>query len=346
MKISREAAPAWVFAGRIPSLDGMRAISILLVIVSHAFDERFHGTWSVGHFGVTCFFVISGFLITLLLVRERERSGKVSIPRFYQRRVLRIVPAYLTLIVAVAVLEYAGVYSISSSTWVRALTYTSCFSTLTMAPVLGHSWSLSVEEHFYLLWPILFKYCRPRTAVTILATYIAVAPVLRWLIVRNGIAWLDTSYSSPSQMASIAVGCVLAFAVTGMALSPRLLTAMGGLLLVCSFALGSHPDIRFVVSDTLRACGFGCVMVAILYMSPQNLLSRLLNSGPFTWIGVLSYSLYLWQQPLTRAMDARWWSFPALILIAWVSYRYIESPFLALKESMRRRTPAVIAVTP
>ncbi len=79
-------------------------------------------------------------------------------------------------------------------------------------------------------------------------------------------------------------------------------------------------------------------MIAILYIRPENVLAKILNSRPFSWIGVLSYSLYLWQQPMTDMRIAAWWGIPALFGIAWISYRYIERPFLVLKETLRRDT--------
>jgi peptidoglycan/LPS O-acetylase OafA/YrhL len=321
----------------------MRAIAIALVILSHVEEDTFQGTWSLGHFGVTSFFVISGFLITLLLIRERERGGDISIARFYQRRAFRILPAYVVLMGGVAILQFADVYAISSVSWLRVFTYTSCFSTLMMAPVLAHTWSLSVEEHFYFLWPVLFKYCRPRTAVAILATYIVAAPLLRWVILRSAVSWLDPNYASPSQMASIAVGCVLAFAVTTASdkiPSSSLLIGLGIALLAASLAMGGHPNLRSVFSDSLRACGFGLIMVAILSMRQENPMARLLNSRPLTWIGVLSYSLYLWQQLLTHSKTPAWWDLPALFAIALVSYHFIERPFLVFKESLNAKREA------
>jgi peptidoglycan/LPS O-acetylase OafA/YrhL len=316
----------------------MRAIAISSVIFGHVYYDKLQRAWTVAHFGVTSFFVISGFLITLLLIREREREGDISIVRFYQRRALRILPAYVVLLGAVAVLQFAGVYTISLSSWLRVLTYTSCFSLSTVAPVLGHTWSLSVEEHFYFLWPVLFKYCRPRTAVAILVAYIAAAPFLRWYMLRAAIPWLDI-FASPSQMASIAVGCVLAFVVASeRMIPPPFAVGLGIALLIPSLFLGAHPDLRTVLDDSLRSGGAGLVMIGILTTRQTGLVSRVLNSRPLTWIGVLSYSLYLWQQPLTFAKAAAWWDLPVLLAVALASYHFVERPFLALKESFVRKT--------
>lgn len=335
---SSHPVPRWALSGRIPCLDGMRALAILLVVLSHLFPHRIRGAWSLGHLGVTFFFVISGFLITLLLIRERDRSGDISAASFYKRRALRILPAYVTLLLGIGVLSLAGLYAIPLSSWARAITYTSCFSLLTMAPVLGHTWSLSVEEHFYLIWPVLFRKCSPRLILSTLAAYVVLAPILRWLIIRNHVLWLDPNYSSPSQMASIAVGCLLAIATTkGMLPRRRLLALAGIALFMAPLLLHRFPLILDSTADTFRACGAGLVMLGILSMEAGSAWWKLLNSRPFVWIGVLSYSLYLWQQPLTSKSVPFWWGIPTLLLVASLSYRFVESPFLRLKDKVSQK---------
>jgi len=330
--------PRWALSGRIPCLDGMRALAILLVVLSHLSSHGIRGTWSLGHLGVTFFFVISGFLITLLLIRERDRSGDISAAGFYKRRALRILPAYVTLLLGIGALSVAGLYAIPLSSWARAITYTSCFSLLTMAPVLGHTWSLSVEEHFYLIWPLLFRKCSPRLILSTLAAYIVLTPILRWLIIRNHVLWLDPNYSSPSQMASIAVGCLLAVAITKGALPRRSLLAAGGIVLfLVPLLLHGFPLILASTADTFRASGAGLVMLGILFMDEGSICWRLLDSKLLVWIGVLSYSLYLWQQPLTSRSVPFWWGIPALLVVAWLSYRFVESPFLKLKDKASQK---------
>jgi peptidoglycan/LPS O-acetylase OafA/YrhL len=103
-----KSSPAWIRQGKIPCLNGLRAFAILAVIASH-YNRRFEGSWAIGHFGVTSFFVISGFLITLLLIRERNQTGRVSLKEFYIRRALRILPAYLTFLLVMFLLQITGV---------------------------------------------------------------------------------------------------------------------------------------------------------------------------------------------------------------------------------------------
>jgi len=337
--------PPWVWNGTVPSLNGLRALAILSVMASH-YNRQFEGSWVIGHFGVTSFFVISGFLITLLLIRERKRTENVSLIGFYKRRALRILPAYFMFLFAMYLLHVAGILRTSAFSWLVALTYTSCFFAMKMDHHLSHTWSLSVEEHFYFLWPLLFRWTRPKTAVIILMVLLLINPVLRYVLYRLANPILDIDYSTPAQMGNIAVGCLIAFLVTG-GCFPRLLDLLqrhplkwmsAGILmiLVSVVSLRQHLAIHHALSDPARSAAFGLIMLGLLYSHPTNLVNRFLNSGPLNWIGILSYSLYLWQQPIIREHARIPGGIPASMLlllgIACASYYLIESPFLRLKQ--------------
>lgn len=322
---------------KIPSLDGLRAVAILCVIASH-WIGRFRTAGQLGHFGVTAFFVISGYLITELMLRERVRAGDVSIKRFYQRRALRILPAYMMYLLVIAALASAHVYQIKARGWLGALTYTSCFMIPSMTWGLVHTWSLSVEEHFYLIWPVLFRWLRPRTAIGLLSLVILVSPALRFYTAR----WFDPEYSSFSQMSSIAVGCLLAF-VLGYRVWPSSWTWGIGAIGIFALSFVGRGPLRSDLLDTERALGFALLMAMILSLSPQNLIYRILNWPLLAQIGVLSYSLYLWQQPLTDGRVPIWLGAPLLGMIAFLSYRFVESPFLRLKDRLEGRRPPATA---
>ena len=204
--------PSWVWRGTVPCLNGLRAFAILCVIASHVHESE--SSWSIGHFGVTSFFVISGFLITLLLLRERRATSTVSLSAFYIRRVLRILPAYFALLFVTALLAGAGLIRISGLTWAAVLTYTSCFVTLSISTALAHTWSLSVEEHFYLLWPILLSRVNLKWSGSLVAVYVVAAPLIRYELTGSHLPALDINYSSIVQMSSIGTGCLLALLVT------------------------------------------------------------------------------------------------------------------------------------
>src|SRR5947207_1759718 len=162
---------------RLPSLDGWRAVAIAMVVMSHFTAVRGFSPpawWTQafqGNLGVRIFFVISGLLITYLLLLEAERRGRPSLRSFYTRRVLRIFPVYFLYLGVVVGLTLAGLYTDTATAWIGSLPFTRNFIGQTQS-LTGHYWSLAVEEQFYLVWPItlvaLRLWERPRTAIGLL----------------------------------------------------------------------------------------------------------------------------------------------------------------------------------
>lgn len=150
--------------GYIPSLDGFRAISILLVIFGHLIINQLLPAplysilkeVSFGELGVRIFFVISGFLITYLLLKERSKNGGVNLKAFYIRRLLRIFPVFYFYLGIVAILNFSLGFQVPSLYFLSAALYIQNFSPWGSSWLIGHSWSLAVEEQFYLLWPAIF----------------------------------------------------------------------------------------------------------------------------------------------------------------------------------------------
>ncbi len=209
------ASPTWLEGGRIPCLDGLRALAILLVIYAHGHFPGDHLLplrtlkGRCGFLGVQIFFVLSGFLITTLMLREVRRTGRLHLGRFYLRRALRIVPAYAAYLVLLAILDAGGAVPLDNHQWLAAGTYTVNF--LPALPYhMSHLWSLCVEEHFYLLWPLMIAvlpldWCRRAVPACLAAAF-----ALRW-------ALLLISPSAPidlltfTRIDDIAVGCGIAF---------------------------------------------------------------------------------------------------------------------------------------
>src|SRR5438094_9463231 len=181
--------PTWLAAGRIPSLDGWRAVAVLLVLCVQAKryvhdSPLFTGLLGkCGFIGVQVFFVISGFLLTTLLLREKDRTGGVSLRQFYYRRMLRILLAYALYLLVLLVLQNHGLtYSpVNGRQWAAALTYTVNFLPGTIPGEISHLWSLSVEEHFYLLWPVLLAVCGLAASRRLAWGCVAVCLIARWL---------------------------------------------------------------------------------------------------------------------------------------------------------------------
>jgi peptidoglycan/LPS O-acetylase OafA/YrhL len=354
--------------GRIPSLDGIRAISILMVLYGHASSTRDfpvsiagkYGGWfgDVAHLGVLVFFVISGFLITSLLMREREATGTITLKRFYLRRVLRIFPAFYAFILVLAIAVWPGAIHLTVRDFAFALTYT-----VNYAPNppwrIGHLWSLSVEEQFYLLWPPTLLVLRKRRALVVAIAAIFAGPLVRvaireWIFHDDSHSLGDITKSFPAMFDYLATGCALAL------LRPWLLTRTWYLRLTASRWLAlaiplvllinrmsNHTTAILLGSPVMNAC------IALLIESGTrhagSLAGRFLNWKPIVFLGVVSYSLYLWQQLFLDYQSKAWMdAFPQNLVFAFLaalaSWSLIERPFVRLRSRLRRGTGLPVRV--
>ena len=368
--------PVWLWQGQLPSLNGLRALSILVVIVAHLSSKPntpFSFVHHSGAIGVEMFFVISGFLITLLLLREHRRQGTVSLRDFYLRRIFRIVPAYVFFLLVLLGLELAGVIHIPIESWARAVTYTtSFFDFQSGGQDLAHTWSLSVEEHFYLLWPCLLLLLGTRKSMLAAALCVVLTPLLRFALQRGlGEAHPDFNLFTPTRMDAIAVGCCLAFCATspgfrratGLATKWSTVAAVAGVALVIGVVMLSwvskvpafwdHVK-SFCLLDpfltaTLKPILLGWIVWTCV-CTPYSLVGRVLNCKILNHLGILSYSLYLWQQLFLHPERSHWtceWPYNVgfALTAAIISYVLIERPFLALKErlSLARKTQHAVS---
>ena len=322
-------------AGRIPSLDGLRAISIGAVLLGHA-STHFsiapfqipviqHALSVLAYFGVTVFFVISGFLITSLLLSEQARTSRISVPAFYRRRAYRILPASLFYILVVLLVGHASVMQS-----VYAFTFTTTFFFNEAYKPLQHLWSLSVEEQFYLLWPLIF--CTGiRNARTYCWSVMALSPVIRLAMLPKG----EDVYShfAPGLADSIAAGCLLAFYQEPIR------------KFVKKYFVSTLPFLGLSIVTVVVACGlyryqwvltWGLVasLIALVTCAAIERKDALLNSRPLVWMGVLSYSLYLWQQPFLvfdGPLNNLFFRLALTFACAYLSYRFVEQPMLMLR---------------
>jgi peptidoglycan/LPS O-acetylase OafA/YrhL len=340
--------------GRIPSLDGLRAISIGFVLVAHLAGTRGFPVSAAlgkmvefGDLGVHVFFVISGYLITRLLLEELERRQEIRLGRFYLRRTLRIFPPYYVLILALAIAQSLGWLQLAAHDVVRAISYTSNYYP-DRSWFTGHTWSLSVEEQFYLLWPAVIVVAGPRRAIVAAACVVLLGPVVRtasWELMPWSGEGIPNRFETVAD--SIAAGCVLA-GIRGWLhdrpLYMRALTspffAIVPLAVVAAGALHEHPLLYFAVEMSVMNVGAAlCLDWCITY--PEGRIGSLLNARPLVFVGLLSYSIYLWQQLfLNRASAAAINAFPVNILIAaaaaLTSYYVIEQPSLRLRRRIER----------
>ena len=339
---------------RLPALDGLRAVSIALVLVGHLSGThgfvRIH-SWvgDFSHLGVMVFFLISGFLITRLMLSEHEKRGRVSLGLFYARRALRLFPASYAFILCVSLLWVAGVIQLRPADIWHAVTYTVNYLP-SRSWQIGHLWSLSVEEQFYLIWPCIFVVFKPRKAGWATTATIFAGPVARmaaWMFLRK------TPYYElelfPTVADSLATGCLLAMAggwLEGKRWYLRLFRpgySLGllALILLINRNLGCTAVLVFGTS-VINVCL--AVLIHRSVYSPGDWVGQILNWRPVAFVGVLSYSLYLWQQLFMVRGSGAWINaFPqnliATVAAAFASYFLLEKPFLKLRGLLRTRVP-------
>lgn len=293
----------------IPSLDGLRSVAIALVFLSHAMMAAGIPRVVPGHFGVTLFFFLSGYLITTLMRLEVERTGTVNIRLFYIRRALRIFPTfYLVLAVAAVYGLYAGI----SEPWflIGQALHLSNYEIIwagwqaPIAPFTDVYWSLAVEEHFYLAFPALFLLMSRRTAPGRVAAWLlgACGLVLLWrciLVFGFSVPYDRTYMATDTRIDAILFGCALA--VWGNpALDPtriaestwkRLLFPLSIAGILVSLAIRDR-EFRETFGYTIQGlCLFPVFITAVRY--PEWGILRWLNVGWLKWIGLLSYAIYL-----------------------------------------------------
>lgn len=323
-----------------PALDGLRGAAILAVM-------GFHAAWTPqgGWAGVDIFFVLSGYLITRLLAAERATTGEIEIGRFYLRRLLRLGPALAALIVAE--LAYALIASDRQAVLQSvafAATYTMNFNrAFGFAPdgfgTLGHTWSLAMEEQFYLLWPWLFLFiARRRPLVWISGALIAII-CWRFFLVLHGADPERTYNGFDTHADALLIGCAIAL----MPLSDRARGLVNRFAFVPAFGLAAI--ILLMPHRTIEAQSWGltaaaiCSGLLIIASTQAGLAQRVLSARPLVHLGRISYGFYLWHFPILKIGGSylgRSWPATLVLLgvsylVALASYRFIERPFLRLK---------------
>jgi peptidoglycan/LPS O-acetylase OafA/YrhL len=291
------------FGFNIPGLDGLRAISILLVMLSHSGLQNA----VPGVFGVTIFFFISGFLITSLLIAEHKAANAVSIKRFYLRRILRLYPPLLIYIIVISAIWAARGLSTDFIGLFGALFY---FANYLYAiwpehvVVYGaHLWSLSVEEHFYLFFPLLFVLGigRNKTALCLL---IAMATVVRVIETHFGATETYTSVATECRYDTILTGCLTAIAVSSpdncrlMRLAVHPVVVIIALCVLLSTFVVRDPMFRQTFRFSIQNIALVPLVLSAVFTARYLMIKAILNWKPVKWIGVLSYSLYLWHYAL------------------------------------------------
>lgn len=343
--------------GYQPSLDGLRAFSVAAVMAYHLGLSWMGG----GFLGVDAFFVLSGFLITTLLLREYRTNGRISFRDFYVRRALRLLPALMMLLVAVAVyVLWFGPSGADSGTYreaVATILYVSNWQqayTLSFPFYLAHTWSLSIEEQFYVVWPVVLAIflalgIRGRQLLWLIALGACVLAILA--MSRTGFGDHDLArayFGTDTRAPALLIGCALAVALS-LGWVPRT-TAAQDLIRTVAWGSAGFIVVGWVIiegtgDERLFAGGLaaegpavGVVLLHVL-VAPQGLMARWLAKRPLAFVGRISYGLYLWHWPVYLIVEGWNWPFwPGVAVkiviaatLAVASFLVVEQPILSLR---------------
>ncbi len=344
------------------SLDGVRCFCILAVLWHHANPPNFPPISTRGFLGVDLFFVLSGFLIVTLLLREQSTVGKISLRKFYVRRALRIFPIYYGILLFLTL--FYGVFKPegdSAASFAAALpfylTYTSNWS-LVQAAGMGITWSLATEEQFYLFWPAIEKFCRKRVVYVVLVLVILVNQLINFGLLKGV---FSTIYRSPTIELEI-LNTTFTPICLGIGLAHLLHRSQSFNLVIRCLGHRHSPIVLLLVLLTLinfspiDISGFPRLLIQILMtlwlaslvVREDHALQPLMMAIPIVRIGKISYGMYMYHlwifaiaTNMTRWLLTHWGLgqlFPlfvsgtlATVLIAEISYRFYEMPFLMWK---------------
>jgi peptidoglycan/LPS O-acetylase OafA/YrhL len=284
----------------IPVIDGLRAVAILLVLITHFWRNG----PVVGGLGVTLFFFISGFLITGLLIDELRATSRINFAAFYWRRFRRLAPAMLLMVMVIFAVYWFGFGIWLGDEAVAGVFYVTNYVSISetyFSLVFGALWSLAVEEHFYLLFPLVMA-LGWRFGYRLLGGLLLLCMlVLLWrcYLVGYGHGW-RIYHSTDTRIDSILYGCVLAIALrlqinlTWLAQKSVLLLAVA---LLAWGTLVKDPAFRNTLRYTVQGLAFIPLFYRLVY-GGENWLTQVLQNPLMIWIGKLSYSLYLWHYPI------------------------------------------------
>ena len=346
----------------IPSLDGLRAASITIVFLAHlGLEDRVPGG-----LGVTVFFVLSGYLITTLLRTEHERSGRISLRGFYVRRIFRILPVFYVVLLLTVVGTWFGLGSGHVSRPIvvaQALHVTNYWAVLHPEQFVGGPgvlWSLALEEHFYLVFPLLFLALGraghgARRMGEVFVALCAVVLLWRLLLVHGfDVSAVRSGFSSDTRLDSLLVGAAAAMianpALESPNQSPRrlLLTAViGGLAIVGTLAV-RDPAFRETFRYSIQSIGAVAILRYVV-AQPSTVVGRLLNARPVVWIGQLSYGFYLIHFTIIEEVRRHVGPMPVVAVfslglalpLAWMLREGVEVPARRLRDRVLARGVAV-----
>jgi len=348
----------------VPAIDGLRALAVAAVVIYHAAPSWLPG----GFLGVTVFFVISGYLITSLLLAEQATQGRIDLPRFWLRRARRLLPAlYAMLVLLLAYVELTDPAEVARlrgdvlaaffyvTNWAFVFRHQPYFVVMGRPPLVQHLWSLAVEEQFYLVWPVIcavwLARWPKRRAVATVGIGIVVSALLMAVLVRGIGENPRAYYGTDTRAAELLIGALLAWLWPLRARPASAATASTdrrwlaevaswlslGVLVFCLVMLNEAHPALYRGGFAVTALASAAVLVLVTHPLSRS-LPAVLTLRPVQWVGLRSYSIYLWHWPvlmLTRPqLDVPLQGLPLFVLrclvtaiLAELSYRFIEQPF-------------------
>lgn len=344
-----------------PALNGLRGYAILLVIIFHASPHD----WLIGGFlGVDIFFTLSGFLITNLLIKECFSNNRINLKNFYLRRCLRLLPALGLVIAGFTIFSLiafdkgaivrgaidSAIVLLNVANWPRAFG-------IWRPEWLGNTWSLSIEEQFYILWPpILYfltkKSIQLHTILKVVLTLAAIAWCWRVYLTSQGADWMRVYNGTDTRIDSLLVGAALGIAVYLPAFdnfiraNRRLLSylAAAASVVILGFAAVTSfksPSLYYYILVIIEICS--CVIILNAVYDGDSIVKRALQPSLLVWLGTISYSLYLWHYPIFRILrEICDFSSVAILILgtavsivfAALSYYLVERPILRYKQKL------------
>jgi peptidoglycan/LPS O-acetylase OafA/YrhL len=342
-------------SSRLPALDGLRMVAVLMVVVNHA------GWLGVpADLGVNVFFVLSGFLITWLLIKEREQTGTISLRSFYLRRAFRLLPAYYAYLAIAYLLYFSRHGGRTDFVLPSLLYYANYFNALHGHPAtpISHTWSLAIEEQFYVLWPITFGWlARSGRRLAIRFLVVAIVAVVAWrsfLYLRIGVSPAYVYNAFDTRFDNLAVGCLAALLTQNERVlqgAQRWARHWSLPLVTCALLYVSRHfgpgRYHYSVGFTVEAALIAVAMIQIMQLAATSAW-KWLDHPAARFVGTISYPMYLYHGFATTAAmkvaGGRPGMMPLVAVVCAIplgalSYYIVEKPFLRLRARLTRRGP-------